>query len=168
MKEINRYWYALYTKPKHEFKAAERINANDIEYYLPTITTVKQWSDRKKKVIEPLFRGYIFIKANEIERYKALAVDGVINTVCFGGSPSRIPEWEIENLKKMMDIDSNVVVSEKIPIGSTVRVIEGPFADIEGVVCEEENNERILSITINLLRRSVQVKLPMENVIEVI
>lgn len=168
MKEINKYWYALYTKPKHEFKAAERIKAVEIEYYLPTITTIKQWSDRKKKIVEPLFRGYIFIKANETERFNALAVDGIINTVCFGGSPSRIPDWEIENLKKMMEIDSNVSVSEKIPIGSRIKVTEGPFTGIEGLVSEEENNERMLSITINLLRRSVQVKLPKENVIEVL
>ncbi|MBI9071251.1 MAG: UpxY family transcription antiterminator [Melioribacteraceae bacterium] len=166
MKEIKRYWYALYTKPKHEFKAADRIRSIDIEYYLPTITTVKQWSDRKKKVTEPLFKGYIFVKANETERFLVLALDGIVNTVCFGGKPSRIPDWEIENLKRMMEIDPNVIVSEKIPIGSLVKVIEGPFAGIEGNVCEEENNERMLGITVNLLRRSVLVKLPMDNVIE--
>lgn len=58
-------WFALYTKPKHEFKAEIKLNAEGIETYLPKISKIKQWSDRKKKIIEPVLRGYIFIYANE-------------------------------------------------------------------------------------------------------
>ena len=43
-------WYALYTKAKSEYKAAEQLAAIDVEYYLPVVTRTKQWSDRKKKV----------------------------------------------------------------------------------------------------------------------
>jgi len=42
-------WYAMYTKPRSEFKAAQQLNVNKIIYYLPTVTIVRQWSDRKKK-----------------------------------------------------------------------------------------------------------------------
>ena len=57
-------WFALYTRPRHEFKALEQIKELEVETYLPTITVIKQWSDRKKKITEPLFRSYIFIFAN--------------------------------------------------------------------------------------------------------
>jgi transcription antitermination factor NusG len=63
-----KYWFVLYTKPRHEFKAEEQIKSLNIEVYLPTTTVVKQWSDRKKKVTEPLFKSYIFIYADEKER----------------------------------------------------------------------------------------------------
>ena len=46
IKNIDKNWFALYTKPRGEFKAAEQLNVNEINYYLPTLTTVKQWSDR--------------------------------------------------------------------------------------------------------------------------
>jgi len=64
----NSNWYALYTKPRHELKAKSQLSSVSIEYYLPTITVTKQWSDRKKKIEEPVFKGYIFIKVNEIGR----------------------------------------------------------------------------------------------------
>lgn len=67
MNEImqERAWYALYTKPKAEFKAAQQLKCIGIDYYLPTITKIKQWSDRKKRITEPVLRGYIFIYATE-------------------------------------------------------------------------------------------------------
>ena len=55
-------WYVLYTKPRHEIKALERLAQNGFEVYCPMKTTLKQWSDRKKKVSEPLLPSYIFIK----------------------------------------------------------------------------------------------------------
>lgn len=76
-------WFALYTKPRHEFKALEQLREVEVDTYLPTIAVTKQWSDRKKKVIEPLFRGYIFICANEIERNIAVTREAVIKTIFF-------------------------------------------------------------------------------------
>ena len=64
----DKYWFALYTKPRNEFKAEQQLTAAEIINYLPTLTLVKKWSDRKNKVTEPLLRGYIFIYANEEER----------------------------------------------------------------------------------------------------
>ena len=52
MKETNQNskWHVLYTKPRHEVKALERLTQNGFEVYCPMKTTLKQWSDRKKKV----------------------------------------------------------------------------------------------------------------------
>ena len=63
MKETkqNKKWYVLYTKPRHEIKALERLTQNGFEVYCPMKTTLKQWSDRKKKVSEPLLPSYLFI-----------------------------------------------------------------------------------------------------------
>ena len=63
-----KYWYVLYTKPRHEFKAEAQINSLNIESYLPTNTVIKQWSDRKKKITEPLFKSYIFRKFKRTRR----------------------------------------------------------------------------------------------------
>ena len=81
-------WFALYTKPRHEFKALEQLKEIEIETYLPTITVTKQWSDRKKKVIEPLFKSYIFIYSDESKRNNALTREAIIITIYFNGKPS--------------------------------------------------------------------------------
>ncbi|MGE5681387.1 MAG: UpxY family transcription antiterminator [Bacillota bacterium] len=157
-------WFALYTKPKHEFKAAEQLSDTGIEYYLPAIIKIKQWSDRKKKISEPLIRGYIFIKANEKERILALQQSAMVRCVTFNGKPATIPDWQIENLKIMLSTNEDVSLTEVIQSGTKVKIISGPFEGVIGVV-NETSAGKTLSISIDLLKRSVTATLPVESVI---
>ncbi len=162
----NKKWFALYTKSKHEFKAASQLDECGIDYYLPTAVRIKQWSDRKKKVTEPLFSGYIFLYGSEKERLVALEQYSIVRTIFFQGKPAIIPEWQIENLKKMLEQSKDVSVTDKLAVGTLVKIISGPFKDVEGIVYENNNQEKILAITIDLLRRSVIVKIPVDSIIE--
>jgi len=163
---VNKKWFALYTKPRHEFKAEMQLSESRIENYLPTITTVKQWSDRKKKVTEPLFRGYIFIYADETERIAALEKNAVIKTIRFDGKPAVIPDWQIESLKKMLNTNAEIFISDRLEIGTRIKVTNGPFAGITGVVFKNENNDQLLAVSIELLNRSVIVHLPSSEVVK--
>lgn len=163
---VNKNWYPLYTKPRHEFKAEQQLKSCGIEYYLPTVIRVKQWSDRKKKIKEPLFNGYIFIRGSEKERLIALEQFAIVRSIFFEGKPAIVPDWQIENLKIMMEKGYDVTVTEQLKIGSHVKIISGPFKDVEGIVYENSNQEKMLAITIDLLRRSVIVKIPRDSIIE--
>lgn len=158
-------WYALYTKPKQEYKAEEQLKELNITSYLPLITKVKQWSDRKKKVTEPLFKSYIFIYANHQERYLAVQAKSIVKVVNFNGVPATIPNWQIENLQKMLAFNPDAFVSDLIKVGTHVKIVEGPFAGVEGIVAVHPNNERILGINIETLQRSVIVYLPANSVV---
>lgn len=162
----DKYWYALYTKPRHEFKAALDCGNLDIEYYLPTITKVKQWSDRKKKVTEPLLNGYIFVFVDEKERLSILQSKTIVKTVSFSGVPARIHPLQIENLKKFLEEEQDYTLENQLAIGTEIVVTDGPFKDVEGVVYQDENNEEMLAINIELLNRSVVVRLPSNSVTE--
>ncbi len=162
-----RWWFALYTKPRSEFKAAEQIQSAGVQYYLPSITKVKQWSDRKKKITEPLLRGYIFIFANEKERIISLEQYSVVRCISERGRPSKIPEWQIDNLKKMLSTESDVLVKEGLVPGVRIRIKEGPFEGVIGTL-QESDNEKTLAVTIDLLNRSVVAHLSKESIIEII
>jgi transcriptional antiterminator RfaH len=159
-------WFALYTKPKHEFKAEIQLFACGIELFLPTIIRVKQWSDRKKKVKEPLFSGYIFVRGTERERILALEQYAIVRSIFFEGCPAIVPDWQIENLKIMLEKGEDITVTEKLAVGTNVKIISGPFKDAEGIIFESTNNEKMLAITIDLLRRSVVVRIPKDSIIE--
>ncbi len=164
----NKFWYALYTRTKHEFKTVDYLTSINIESYLPTTTTLKQWSDRKKKITEPLFKSYVFIYCNEPERFQALQYPSVISTVSFKGEPARIPDWQIENLKKFLAEERDIVVQDQIKEGTKVKIQAGPFKDVTGVVVQGDDKGKMFGVTIDLLRRSVLVKLPAESIIKVI
>ncbi len=162
-----RHWYAMYTKPRSEFAASRQISAEGVEFYLPTVTVIRQWSDRKKKVTEPLFKSYVFVYCNEKERLNIVQKDAIVKTVSFQGKPSIIPDWEIESLRKTLERTNEFDLSDKPKIGEKVRVVEGPFKGVIGTVYEDENRERYLAVTIELLKRSVVVHLPAENVVHI-
>ena len=164
---LNKNWYALYTKPRHEFKAAEDLNTMQIEYYLPTVIKLKQWSDRKKKVTEPLIRGYVFVHVTLKERILALQQNGIVRCVAFHGQPAIVPDWQIDNLKRMLSHGVDFIISEVIKAGTRVKVVDGPFQGVIGVVNYTKNGKTI-SITLDLLKRSITAVLPAESVIKAI
>lgn len=163
----NKWWFALYTKPRSEFKAAEQIGEVDVQLYLPTITRIKQWSDRKKKVTEPLIRGYIFIYANEKERVLSLERPAIVKCIFDQGRPAKIPEWQIDNLKRMLESKADLTIKEGLPVGTKVLIKDGPFADVIGIVSETDNGKTI-AVSIDLLNRSVIAHLPKDSLFEVV
>ncbi|MBU1099086.1 MAG: UpxY family transcription antiterminator [Bacteroidetes bacterium] len=166
MTEVRKNWFALYTKPRAEFKAEEQLKAEDIENYLPTYKTIRQWSDRKKKITVPLLPGYIFVHATEKERLTALEQMSIVRTIIFEGKPAVIPDWQIENLQRLLDRDPEVSVIDRIMTGTRVKITSGSFCDVEGIVVLEANNERNLVVSIDMLNRSVIVKLPANSVVK--
>lgn len=163
----SRAWFALYTKPRSEFKAAEQIETAGVEIYLPSVTKVKQWSDRKKKITEPVLRGYIFIFADERERLLSLEQYSVVRCITERGRPARIPDWQIESLKKMLSIEQEVLVKEGLVPGIKVKIKDGPFEGIIGTIQEVESHKTI-AVSIDLLNRSVLARLPKESILEII
>lgn len=162
-----RHWFALYTKPRSEFKAAKQIEETAVEFYLPSVTRLKQWSDRKKKVTEPLLRGYIFIFADEKERILSLSQPSVVRCVCDKGSPAKIPSWQIDNLRKMLQTDTEYIIKEGLVPGVKIRILDGPFKDVIAVY-REDTNEKTIAVSIELLNRSVLAHLPKESSYEIL
>lgn len=163
----NRSWFALYTKPRQEFKAALEMSARNIEYYLPTVTRLKKWSDRKKKVTEPLMRSYLFINATENERLDALESETIVRCISERGKPFPIPEQQIVNLKNFIQEKIEYLVMEGIAVGKKVRIMEGPFAGVEGTIMEIEN-QKSLAVSIEILNRTAVAHIPDDIKVEVI
>jgi transcription antitermination factor NusG len=164
---VNKYWFALYTKPRNEFKAANQLEVLGVDYYLPTYVKISQWSDRKKKITEPLLRGYVFIFSDEKERIQSLEQPSIVRCVCERGRPARIPNWQIYNLKKMLQTNADFNIREGLVPGVQVKIKEGPFQGVVGVIQEAEAGKSIV-VSIDLLNRSVIAHLPKESVFEIV
>ncbi|MDR3667227.1 MAG: UpxY family transcription antiterminator [Ignavibacteriaceae bacterium] len=165
--KVDKDWFALYTRSRSEFKAAEQLQSIGIQHYLPVVVKWKKWSDRKKKILEPILKGYIFILADEKERKLSLEQYSVVRCVFDNGRPAKIPEWQIDNLKRMLSRESDISIQEGLMPGVKVKIREGPFEGIIGVVHESDNGKTI-AVSIDLLRRSVIAHLPKESIFEVV
>ncbi|MCE1273569.1 MAG: UpxY family transcription antiterminator [Chlorobiaceae bacterium] len=146
MEDLQREWYAVYVRSRQEKAVFRQLQENEVNSFLPLIETVRKWSDRKKKVLEPLFRGYVFVRINHHkEHVKVLDVDGVVRFIGIGRHPSVIAERDIDWLRRLVrepDAINRTVMS--IPPGKKVKVLAGPFKDFEGVVVKEGRDERLV------------------------
>lgn len=150
---MDKHWLVIYTKPRAEKKVEERLIRDGIDAYCPTYITLKQWSDRKKKVELPLIPSYVFVRVNERERTQVLQDPGVMNFVFWQGKPAVIRQEEIEVLKSNM---SNFEIPEA-QVGEYIVVEHGTFKGQTGKVKHISDNNVVLvleslNITIRLKR----------------
>ena len=143
----NEFWYVIYTRPRWEKKIAAILDQKGIENYCPLNKVEKRWSDRKKTVLEPLFKGYIFIKIDDTKKWDIKQIDGIVNYVYWLGKPARVRQNEINNIRFFLKEFSSIeVIDSKIVIKDAVIVNEGVLMNYKGVVIEIFGNKARVQI----------------------
>ncbi|MBS1620178.1 MAG: UpxY family transcription antiterminator [Bacteroidetes bacterium] len=133
-------WYAVYTRPRWEKKVAEVLTHKKIECYCPINKVIRQWSDRRKIVHEPLFTSYVFVRVPETEFCRLKQIHGIINLVHWLGKPAVIRDVEIDIIKRFLNEHVNIKL-EKTPINvnDKVKILGGPLMEMEGQVLSIKN-----------------------------
>ena len=157
IKPTDLQWYAAYTHSRAEKKVARELAKQGIEHYLPLVKTLKQWTDRKKKVEEPLIRSYIFVHITEKEYLDVLHTAGVMTIVRFSGKPVAIPDWQIENLKILLGASLPITVENReFVAGEEVRITRGTLEGLRGII-QQIKGEHKLVISIHALHYHMTV-----------
>ena len=159
-----KYWHALYVRSRAEKKVLWQLEENGFTAYLPLITQMKQWSDRKKKVEEPLFKSYVFVYSNEREYIPILNVYGVIKFVTFERKAVIVPENQILAIKKFVNDfekgeEYKMMNNEDLKVGQKVRIINGPMKGLTGRL-ETIRNKRHLIVYIDVVGQCIPVHIP--------
>lgn len=138
MSEKKIRWFVVYTKPRWEKKVVSLLEEQGIENYCPLNKVVKQWSDRKKVVMEPIFKSYVFVRVPEDEKWELRKVEGVLNFVFWLGKPAIVRDEEIYTIRKFLNEFAEVKVEEiaKIQVNKRVRVKQGLMMNYEGILIE--------------------------------
>lgn len=145
--EIKKTWYAVYTKPRWEKKVASLLLEKGIENYCPINKVTRQWSDRKKVVLEPVFKGYVFVRLEEDKKWEVKTVNGVLNFVYWLGKPACIRDEEIDTIRKFLNEFDNIQVEAKgLVVNSEVRIKQGVMMNYNGVVVEVLGNRAVVKI----------------------
>ena len=143
----NDHWYALYTKPRWEKKVAKLLDEQGIENYCPLNKVTKQWSDRKKIIMEPVFKSYVFVKINEALKWELKKVSGVLNFVYWLGKPAPIPEAEINTIRLFLNEFPQVEITEiSLQINSQVKIKSGVLMNYRGLLIEINGNKARVKI----------------------
>ena len=157
--KINKFWYAIYVKSRHEKSVHSELQKKGIESSLPLMTVTRQWSDRRKKVEVPLFRGYVFVKIDiKNEKLPVLTTTGVVKFVTFNNVTVPIPEDQMYWLQQMIASDLLLSQEQNFPIGTEIDVMFGPLKGLRGQV-KQKNSETRLVVWFDAIMQGVSVEI---------
>ncbi len=154
-------WRVFYTAPRAEKKSASRLEEQGIEVFLPTRVAIRQWKDRKKKVVVPLFPNYLFAHVDERERLQVLRTSGIVRCVSFGGALAEVSPEEIENLRITQN-DPGRLEPLTFPMpkeGARVVIEEGPLRGLKGEVVSHRGQTHLV-LTVPSIRQAVRINVP--------
>lgn len=153
------HWYAIHTKARHEKRVAAQFEEKKVHTFLPLLSQIHRWSDRRSTVEVPMFSCYVFVRTALAvdERLRILRTPGVLGFVGGERQGAPIPEEQIQNLQ--------AVVRENIPcfphpflhVGRRVRIRGGALEGLEGILTGR-SGEQYLIVSVELLQRSVSVR----------
>ncbi len=164
-------WYVVHTYSGYEKQAKtsleERIKAKHMEQdfgdiLIPSESVVEMVQGKKRTTQKRFFPGYLLVKMNLNDHSWHLVKNTPRITGFVGGKskPPSIPEREVGRLTRQI-ADGTLRPKHKVSFekGESVRVIEGPFINFNGIVDEVRPEKGKLRVLVSIFGRSTPVEL---------
>ncbi|MBT8368268.1 MAG: transcriptional antiterminator, partial [Deltaproteobacteria bacterium] len=114
--KLERLWYVVHTKSRHEKVVHDGLAKKSIEVYLPNISVRSKRRDRKVTIRVPLFPGYLFVKTdlhphNHLEIVKTA---GAVRLIGNKQGPLPVADETVDSLKIMVTSDKPVTTGYRL------------------------------------------------------
>lgn len=141
-------WYAVRTRPRHEKKVASELQEKGIKFYLPLVTQVRRWSDRRQVIQVPLFSCYAFVHSI-LDLHLRLAIYDISGALGFVGPNNQgvpIPDVQIESIRSLMASNLPLTPYPLLKVGQRVRVRGGALDGVEGILVTQGDRRLVISV----------------------
>ncbi|MVN20629.1 UpxY family transcription antiterminator [Mucilaginibacter sp. HMF7410] len=145
LKEASPKWYPVYTRSRAEKQAFELLQKKGVESYLPLQKTLKQWSDRKKWVTEPLFQSYLFVRITQQQQTEVLMTKGIVRFLYHAGRIAAMPDQQINEIQLLLSNEIDLeVTAEHIAPGEKVVIKAGPLKGLSGEMVSYKSQKQLV------------------------
>ena len=170
MKENSRKeWFTVRTQSMKEPLAMLHYQRPGYEVWFPRVRKTVRHARRIKKVLRPLFPGYLFLHLAPEERnwVSIASTIGAIGPVRFGDFYPPVPEWLIQELKNREAEEGFIPMpfedSLGIKPGDRITVQGENDTEIQGIFQCLKGTDRAL-ILIDILKREVPSEVPLATI----
>lgn len=164
-----RNWYVIHCYSGYENKVRhaieqriETMGMDDkiFDVMVPTEEEIEIKEGKRRTVERRVFPGYVLVQMimDEDSWYVVRNTPGVTGFVGMGNKPTPLTEQEVLQIMKRMEAEAPVVKVTFKP-GQKVRIIDGPFNDITGVVDEIDMERAKVRVMVNFFGRETPVEL---------
>ena len=152
------YWYAVFSRSRHEKIVATALTNTGVTTFLPLVSEMHSWSDRRKLVDVPLFPGYVFVQIPNTAEAKlhVLKTSGVVQFVGNRQGAVSIPDKEISDVRAVLEQKISCSPHPFLQLGQRVRIRGGSMDGVEGILVGCDSASKLV-ISIELIQRSLAV-----------
>ena len=135
-------WFVLCTKPRNELKVLNRLSSLGIDAYTPSRIELRQWSDRKKKVLVPLLPSMVLVRLDEKEVHKVFDIPGVVRYLFEHGTRAVVSNEEVQAMQMYLE-NIHTLNKQGLAEGDTVQV---PLLDQEAILLSVKGKKCIAQL----------------------
>lgn len=148
MTSPHKYWYVAVTYRKERVIKHE-LDKIKVESFIPIRKVVKEIGGKKKKVWQLVMSGYVFIYTDHktsihLTQTMGLGMRYLKDPVTL--RPVTIPEKQMQDFITLFHFpeEQTQLVPCDLKSGDPVRIVQGPFAGIEGELVRLHGHKRVL------------------------
>jgi transcription antitermination factor NusG len=139
------------------------LTQKSIHSFLPKMEVWSKRKDRRKRIMIPMFPGYLFVETANLDNYVRLDIlktFGVVKILgkSAGSEPIPVPDEKIDAIRRIMASRVEVQQLQYPKVGEPARIMDGPFKGVEGLVVSTDFARELFVIAIELMQRSVAIK----------
>lgn len=159
-------WYVVKTLPRREVFAAEQLQNQGFDVFLPKQVKTVRHARRVQTVLAAFFPTYLFVRM-DVDRQRWRSINGtfgVSHLVSHGERPVPAPAGIIEDLIASADERGILVEGPWLEIGQAVRITHGPFVDQVAVIDRFSNAEGV-RVLLEIMGATIAVEAKREHLI---
>ena len=168
-KDANRRWFVIHTYSGYENKVKtnleHRIHSMDMgdkifQVLVPTEEEIEIKNGKRHPVERKVYPGYVLVEMNMSDDswYVVRNTPGVTSFVGMGTTPTPLSDGEVKAILRQIKLDApkyKVAFTK----GEAVRVTDGPFTDLHGVVDEVNPERNKVKVLVSIFGRETPVEL---------
>jgi transcriptional antiterminator RfaH len=159
-------WYAVHAQPFCETRAQANLENQGLRTFLPKRLKTVRHARKLRTVASPFFPRYLFVVL-DLDRDQWRSVNGtfgVSRLVMRRDLPEPVPRGIVETLLASADARGLLQLADKLKVGSSVRMLAGPFAEQLATLEHLDDLGRV-RVLVDLLGRQVSISTAAEHVL---
>ena len=153
-------WFVARTKTMHEFRARVHLEERGVRVYLPRAEVTVRHARYTKQIHKALFPSYLFVQCDAERLFDTVRwCPGVAGLLPETGEAVPVGPDILEAVRSLEDTDGVVRKRDRLQAGDQVRILEGPFRDLQGIFERWHSDKARVSVLLNILQRYTRVTL---------
>ena len=164
-------WYVVHTYSGYENKAKktleerikrEKLDDHFAQILIPTEEVVEMKRGKRRTSKRKFFPGYMLVQMTMTEAtwYLVKSTPKITGFVGDSTNPPPVPEEEVARITNQIAEGAERVIPKVIfEKGDSVRVVDGPFANFNGVVEQVDSEKGKLRVLVSIFGRATPVEM---------